>query len=60
MLNEIEEIEIAISKIRKQHEEASAAVQTDEIVAEIPELVKEVVTYLQPLLTPYEAAYYWH
>ena len=60
MLKEIEEIEAAISKIRKQHEEASAAVQTDEIVAEIPELVKEVVTYLQPLLTPYEAAYYWH
>lgn len=60
MLGEIEKIEIAISKIRKQHEAASVAVQTDEIVAEIPELVKEVVAYLQPLLTPYETAYYWH
>lgn len=60
MLNEIEKVEAAIAKIRKQYEEASAAIQTDEIVAEIPELIKEVVNYLQPLLTPYEAAYYWH
>ncbi len=59
MLNEIEKIELAISKIRKEHE-SSAAVQPDEIVAEIPDLIKEVVAYLQPLLTPYEAAYYWH
>jgi len=27
---------------------------------EIPEVVSEVVRFLQPLLTPYEAAVYWH
>jgi hypothetical protein len=27
---------------------------------EVPQLVMEVVRYLQPLLTPYEAAVYWH
>ena len=27
---------------------------------EIPEIVSEVVRFLQPLLTPYEAAVYWH
>jgi len=27
---------------------------------EIPQLVTEVVRFLQPLLTPYEAAVYWH
>jgi hypothetical protein len=27
---------------------------------DIPELVSEVVRFLQPLLTPYEAAVYWH
>lgn len=27
---------------------------------EVPELVSEVVRLLQPLLTPYEAAIYWH
>ena len=27
---------------------------------EVPQLVAEVVRYLQPLLTPYEAAVYWH
>lgn len=60
MLNEIEKIENAISKIRKKHEEAKAVTLRDEIIVEIPELIKEIVSYLQPLLTPYEAAYYWH
>lgn len=27
---------------------------------EVPQIVTEVVRYLQPLLTPYEAAVYWH
>jgi len=27
---------------------------------EVPEIVSEVVRFLQPLLTPYEAAVYWH
>lgn len=26
----------------------------------MPTLISEIVNYLQPLLTPYEAAYYWH
>lgn len=60
MLNEIEKIESAISKLRKKHEEANAVTPGDEVVAEISELIKEIVNYLQPLLTPYEAAYYWH
>ena len=60
MLNEIEKIESAVAQLRKKHEEANAVAPADEIVAEIPELVKEIVNYLQPLLTPYEAAYYWH
>jgi HNH endonuclease len=60
VLNEIQKIELAISKIRKEHESSSTTTQADEIVAEIPELVKEIIAYLQPLLTPYEAAYYWH
>lgn len=60
MFNEIEKIESAISKLRKKCEEAKAVTPGDEIVAEIPELIKEIVSYLQPLLTPYEAAYYWH
>lgn len=60
MLNEIEKIEASVAKLRKQYEEASLETQTDELVAEIPEIVKEIVNYLQPLLTPYEAAYYWH
>jgi 5-methylcytosine-specific restriction endonuclease McrA len=60
MLDEIAKIEASLSKIRKQHNEANTAASSDEIIAEIPELVKEIVNYLQPLLTPYEAAYYWH
>ncbi len=60
MLNEIEKIESAVADLRKKHEEANAVAAQDEIVAEIPELVKEIVNFLQPLLTPYEAAYYWH
>lgn len=27
---------------------------------EIPQIVTEVVRYLQPLLTPYESVIYWH
>ena len=60
MLNEIKKIESAILKLRKKCEEAKAVTPGDEIVAEIPELIKEIVSYLQPLLTPYEAAYYWY
>lgn len=60
MLNEIKKMESAISALRKKCEEANAVVPGDEIVAEIPELIKEIVSYLQPLLTPYETAYYWH
>jgi hypothetical protein len=27
---------------------------------ELPSIIQEVVVYLQPILTPYEAAFYWH
>ncbi|GLH70535.1 hypothetical protein GETHPA_20680 [Geothrix rubra] len=27
---------------------------------ELPSIVQEIATYLQPILTPYEAAFYWH
>lgn len=60
MLDEIKRIEASAAKLRKQYEEASLETPTDELVAEIPEIVKEIVKYLQPLLTPYESAYYWH
>jgi hypothetical protein len=60
VLNEIEKIETAVARLRKKHEEANVVAPGDEIVAEIPELIKEIVNYLQPLLTPYEAAYYWY
>jgi hypothetical protein len=58
VLSEIEKIETAISKLRKKYDESATISMSDEIVVEIPELVKEIVNYLQPLLTPYEAAYY--
>lgn len=60
MLKEIENIEASIAKLRQQYEQASVETSTDELITEIPELLKEIVSYLQPLLTPYEAAYYWH
>jgi hypothetical protein len=58
--DELTTIEDAVARLRKRRDEALAVVAADRVVAEIPELVKEIVTYLQPLLTPYEAAYYWH
>jgi hypothetical protein len=40
--------------------EESARWETYDAFLEMPTLVSEIVNYLQPLLTPYEAAYYWH
>lgn len=60
MLKEIKTIEVSVANLRKQYEKAFAKIPTDELVAEIPEIVKEIIKYLQPLLTPYEAAYYWY
>ena len=60
MLKEIEEIESLIGQIRRRYEAESTTLPPQEILSEIPELVKEIVHHLQPLLTPYEAAYYWY
>jgi hypothetical protein len=57
---EIKQIEDALARIKRQNQDRQIISSGDEIVAEIPELIKEVINYLQPLLTPYEAAYYWH
>jgi hypothetical protein len=60
MKKEIEQIESSIAQIRRKYEEEAKGVPPQEVLTEIPELAKEIVNYLQPLLTPYEAAYYWY
>lgn len=43
-----------------RHAEESARWDTYDAFLEMPTLIAEIVNYLQPLLTPYEIAYYWH
>ena len=57
----------AINKIREllNELEASNPKQADSFresfqLFELPELVGDIVDYLQPALLPYEAAIYWH
>ena len=57
-----------IEKIREhlaQIEASSSAVEADSFernfdALELPELVAQIVDFLQPQLFPYEAAIYWH
>lgn len=61
-------IDERIEKIRALLDEVEGELRTPDDLAfvknfealEVPQIVSEVIRYLQPLLTPYEAAVYWH
>jgi hypothetical protein len=58
-IDQLRAIADALEKEYRQAEE-SAKWDTYDAFLEMPTLVSEIVNYLQPLLTPYEVAYYWH
>lgn len=60
MKKEIEQIESALIRLKKIDEENSVRIEPNDAILEIPELMKDIIDYLQPLLTPYETAYYWY
>jgi hypothetical protein len=58
-IDQLREIADALEKEYSRAEEL-AKWDTYDAFLEMPTLISEIVNYLQPLLTPYEAAYYWH
>jgi len=50
-----------LDEIEKQTPSDSSAVAVEEFSAmELPLVIQEIVDDLQPLLTPYEGAFYWY
>jgi hypothetical protein len=60
MNDEINQIQESLTKIKAIYQKLQSAPVADEVIVEIPELVIEIINFLQPLLTPYEAAFYWY
>ena len=61
MKEHFEQIRQLLNELEEQT--ASGAVETsdrDFSALELPLIIQEIVDDLQPLLTPYEAAFYWH
>ncbi|MHB8422051.1 MAG: hypothetical protein ACYDAM_04635 [Leptospirales bacterium] len=62
MKEKIDQLRAIADSLENEHRQAveSAKWDTYDAFLEMPTLISEIVNYLQPLLTPYEAAYYWH
>ncbi len=58
MNQRIEQIRQLLSELEAQPE-AAATSDRDFSALELPEIIQEIVDDLQPLLTPYDAAFYW-
>jgi DNA-directed RNA polymerase subunit RPC12/RpoP len=61
MIEEIKQIKELLDKIEqtKNNENEKSFKESFELF-ELPEIIKSIVDYLQPLLSPYEAAIYWY
>jgi hypothetical protein len=60
MREQIEQIRVLLEELEQSTSGEATAFKESFELFELPELVASVVDYLQPLLTPYEAAMYWH
>ena len=62
MKETIDRLRATADALEKEYRQTEEAAKWDPYGAflEMPMLVIEIVNYLQPLLTPYEIAYYWH
>jgi hypothetical protein len=59
MREQIEQIRVLLEELEQSTSGEATAFKESFELFELPELVASVVDYLQPLLTPYEAAMYW-
>jgi hypothetical protein len=62
MHDKIEKIKNLLSELESEagHAEDGAKWETYDAFLEMPSLISEIIEYLQPQLTAYEAAFYWH
>lgn len=61
MKDHLDRIRQLLNELEGQtHSDSNAAVVEDFSAMELPLVIQEIVDDLQPLLTPYEAAFYWH
>jgi hypothetical protein len=61
MIEEIKQIKELLEKIEQSHDnESEKSFKESFELFELPEIIKTVVDYLQPLLSPHEYAIYWY
>lgn len=61
MIEEIKQIKELLEKIEESNKnESEKSFKESFELFELPEIIKSIVDYLQPLLSPYEAAIYWY
>lgn len=60
MKDQIEEIRRLLDGIEAEHESCAPAEMTGFHAFDLPVVIQEIVDDLQPLLSPYEAAFYWY
>ncbi|MFO8133798.1 MAG: hypothetical protein R6U10_07725, partial [Thermoplasmatota archaeon] len=60
MHKEIDDIRKLLDDLEKDIEENSTDIRKHFDFLELPEIICNIIDYLQPLLHPYEAAIYWY
>ena len=61
MRERLEQIRQLLSDLESEMESGSTSTaDRDSSALELPGIIQEIVDDLQPLLTPYEAAFYWY